>query len=171
MIETDRLHLHSLSPELVALLVAGNLAGARALDPPYDIEDQTFGDSMSVLVRRHGQLTADPSEQPWLYRVAVLRGTRQVVARGGFHSPPDAEATVEIGYSTAVEHRRRGYALEVARGLLGWAGERGAARCLASVRPDNVPSLATITRLGFVRTGEQIDEVDGLEWVHTLELR
>lgn len=171
MIETARLHLHTLSLQLVALLVAGDLAGARALDPPYDIEDATFEDSMSVLVRRHEQLTANPLEEPWLYRVAVLRGTRQVVARGGFHAPPDADGTVEIGYSTAPERRRQGYALELATGLLDWAREQGATRCLASVRPDNGPSLATVARLGFVRTGEQIDEVDGLEWVHTLELR
>jgi len=30
--------------------------------------------------------------------------------------------------------------------------------------------LATIARLGFHRTGEQMDEVDGLEWVHALRL-
>ena len=26
-----------------------------------------------------------------------------------------------------------------------------------------------LARLGFVRTGEQVDELDGLEWVFTLE--
>jgi hypothetical protein len=30
--------------------------------------------------------------------------------------------------------------------------------------------LRTIGRLGFVRTGEEVDEIDGLEWVFTLEL-
>jgi hypothetical protein len=30
--------------------------------------------------------------------------------------------------------------------------------------------LATIARLGFVRIGEQIDEIDGLEWVRALDL-
>ncbi|MDP9434623.1 MAG: hypothetical protein M3P93_05265 [Actinomycetota bacterium] len=43
----------------------------------------------------------------------------------------------------------------------------GAARCLASVRPDNAPGLRLVRRLGFVQAGEQ---VDGLELVHTLEL-
>ncbi len=36
--------------------------------------------------------------------------------------------------------------------------------------PNNGPSLATIARLGFVRIGERIDEIDGLEWVHALDL-
>jgi RimJ/RimL family protein N-acetyltransferase len=41
---------------------------------------------------------------------------------------------------------------------------------VASVSPDNAASLAVVRRLGFVKTGEEVDEVDGLEWVHTLEL-
>jgi hypothetical protein len=27
-----------------------------------------------------------------------------------------------------------------------------------------------IAKLGFVKVGEQVDEVDGLEWVHRLDL-
>ncbi len=170
MIETDRLVLHTLPPALVALLVAGDLEAARATDPPYEITDRTFAADAHVLGLRHAQLTADPTEEPWLYRVAVLRGTRQVIGRAGFHAPPDADGVVEIGYSVAPAFRRQGYAVELVRGLTAWAGARGARVCLASVRPDNAASLATVRRLGFVRTGEQIDEIDGLEWVHSLTL-
>nr|MDP9164986.1 GNAT family N-acetyltransferase [Actinomycetota bacterium] len=63
-----------------------------------------------------------------------------------------------------------GYAREMAAGLIGWGRAHGARRCLASTSPDNVGSQVIIDRLGFVRTGEQMDEVDGLEWVYTLEL-
>jgi L-amino acid N-acyltransferase YncA len=56
-------------------------------------------------------------------------------------------------------------------GMLGWARAQGVVACLASVSPDNVASLATVRRLGFVKVGEQIDEEDGLEWVHRLDLR
>ena len=37
--------------------------------------------------------------------------------------------------------------------------------CVASVSPHNTPSLALIRVFGFRRVGEQIDEIDGLEWV------
>jgi ribosomal-protein-alanine N-acetyltransferase len=84
--------------------------------------------------------------------------------------PPDADGTVEIGYRVAPAYRRQGLALELAAGLIAWGARHGTQRCLASVRPDNVASLRTVARLGFVRTGEQVDEVDGLEWVFTLEL-
>jgi RimJ/RimL family protein N-acetyltransferase len=36
---------------------------------------------------------------------------------------------------------------------------------IASVSPENAPSLAVIRKLGFEQTGEQWDEEDGLELV------
>ena len=167
---TQRLELHTLSPAAVAAFVQCDLEAMRALTPEYAITDHTFSEDEHVLRMRHEQLTADPSNEPWLYRAAVLRGSGEVAGRIGFHSPPNAGGTVEIGFRVASDHRRRGFALEMARGLLRWGTAHGARRCLASVRPDNKASLAAIVRLGFVRIGEQIDEIDGLEWVHALEL-
>jgi ribosomal-protein-alanine N-acetyltransferase len=170
VIETPRLELHPLTPLLVARLVVGDVPGAQELAPAYDLTRETFADDGGVLARRHEQLHADPSEAPWLLRVAVQRGTRQVIGRIGFHSRPAPDGTVEVGYTVAPAYRRQGYATEMVRGLLGWGSSRGAVRCLASVRPDNAASLAVIAGLGFVRIGEQIDEIDGLEWVHCLDL-
>jgi RimJ/RimL family protein N-acetyltransferase len=167
---TPRLELHVLPAPLVAALAAEDLAAARALDPPYDVDAGTFWDDLGTLRRRHAQLQADPSEEPWLLRAAVRAGTREVVGRVGFHAPPDDDGTVEIGYAVRPEHRRQGYAGERARGLIAWGRDHGATACLASVSPPNAASLALVARLGFVRVGEQIDEEDGLEWVHRLEL-
>ncbi len=171
MILTERLTLHPLPTALVACLATGDLAGAQALDPPYDLTERTFEGDEGVLVRRHAQLTADPSEHPWLLRAAVFRGTRQVVGRIGFHAPPDADGVVELGYVVTEQFRRQGLATEMVVGMLGWAREQGASACLASVSPDNVASLALIARLGFVKVGEQVDDEDGLEWVHRRDLR
>jgi ribosomal-protein-alanine N-acetyltransferase len=93
-----------------------------------------------------------------------------VVGRVGFHAPPDERKAVEIGYSVAPSYRLQGLATEMAIGLIRWGASQGAATCIASVRPDNAPSLAIIDRLGFVRTGEQMDDIDGLEWVFELPL-
>lgn len=169
IVSTERLELVPLPLPLLEALVAGELARARAL-APYALGEGPFAGDEHVLRLRRDQLRADPSEEPWLLRAAVLRATGEVVGRGGFHAPPDADGAVEIGYSVLPEHRRQGYATEIAAGLLAWGRRHGAARCLASVSPGNAASLATIARLGFVHTGEQVDEVDGLELVHTLEL-
>jgi RimJ/RimL family protein N-acetyltransferase len=168
-VSTPRLDLFSLSPALVRAALAGDLERAQAL-APFPVDAVTFAGDEHVLGLRLAQLEADPGEQPWLYRAAVLRESGQVVGRAGFHAPPDARGMVEIGYSTAPPHRRQGFATEMTVGLLHWAAERGATSCRASIRPDNAASLALTRRLGFVRTGEQIDDIDGLEWIFTLRL-
>ena len=169
IVSTPRLDLHPLPLPLIDALLAGDLDAARGL-APFPLDGQTFAGDDYVLRLRQAQLRADPRELSWLYRAAVLRETGEVVARAGFHAPPDAEGTVELGYRMHPGWRRRGVATELAVGLLDWAREQGAVRCLASTVPDNVASQAVLARLGFVRTGEQVDEVDGLEWVYALEL-
>ena len=73
MIETPRLELYALTPLQVARLVAGDVPGAQELAPAYDLTRETFADDAGVLEMRHTQLRADPSEAPWLLRVAVRR--------------------------------------------------------------------------------------------------
>jgi ribosomal-protein-alanine N-acetyltransferase len=169
IISTERLDLHPVSLPLIEALLAGDLPVARQL-APYDISERTFDGDEYVLSLRRAQLQADPAELPWLYRAAVLRETGQVVARGGFHARPDADGTVEIGYRVQPAWRRQGLATELAAGLIGWGSAQDAARCLASTAPGNAASQAVLARLGFVRTGEAMDEVDGLEEVYQLAL-
>src|SRR4051812_37424036 len=112
------------------------------------------------------QLAADPSQQPWLVRAMVASAPRRAVGSIGFHAPPDDRGRVEIGYDVVGAERRRGYAREATRALLDWAwATRRASICLASISPDNAPSLSLIESLAFRRVGEQIDEIDGLEWI------
>ena len=169
IVTTPRLDLVPLPLPLLEALLAGDLAAAAAL-APYPVDEQAFAGDDHVLRLRRDQLRADPAELPWLYRAGVLRATGRVVARGGFHAPPDAGGAVEIGYRVSPERRGRGLATELASGLIAWARRHGARRVLASVSPDNAPSLAIVAKLGFVLTGEQMDEIDGRELVHTLEL-
>jgi ribosomal-protein-alanine N-acetyltransferase len=56
------------------------------------------------------------------------------------------------------------------RAAFAWATRvHGVKRFRASVAPDNERSLNLIGKLGFVQTGEQWDERDGLELVFELE--
>ena len=54
------------------------------------------------------------------------------------------------------------------RGDDGLRAAHGATAFLLSISPDNAASLAIAAKLGFTRIGEQMDEVDGLEWVFRL---
>ena len=168
ILATERLDLHPLPLPVLEALLVGDVERADAL-VPFRVRAGSFADDDFVLGLRAAQLRADPTELPWLYRAAVLRATGEVVARAGFHAPPDPAGTVEIGYRVVELHRRQGLATEIVAAMLTWAGAQGAARCLGSTRPDNLASQAVLMHLGFVRTGEQVDEVDGLEWVFTRE--
>jgi [ribosomal protein S5]-alanine N-acetyltransferase len=169
IVTTERLVLHPLPLPLIEAVLAGDVARARDL-APFPLHAGTFADDGYVLALRRDRLRADPTEEPWLYRAAVSRATGEVVGRIGFHAPPDADGTIEVGYSVDPPHRRQGLATEMAAGLIAWGRQHGARRCLGSTAPGNAASQAVLARLGFVRTGEQMDEVDGLEEVFTLEL-
>jgi [ribosomal protein S5]-alanine N-acetyltransferase len=148
---------------------AGELLGIRLPAAPLDVPAKRF------LTHRLEQMRREPEVQRWLARAISLRDAGNVlVGNAGFHGEPGVNApreprALEIGYGILPEHRRRGYATEAVEGLLGWARTQGIDHFVASVAPDNEPSLAIIRKLGFVRTGEHIDPEDGLE--HVFQLR
>ena len=83
---------------------------------------------------------------------------------GGVDTVANGDDAVEVGYSIFESYRRRGYATEVVRALIDWASsEHGIRHFVASISPENEPSLALVRRLGFERTGRHWDEEDGEE--------
>jgi RimJ/RimL family protein N-acetyltransferase len=163
VVATERLDLVTLPAGLLRLIEDGQIAelerslGARVPDG--------WTEAIPASLRL-AQLAADPSEEPWLVRAMVLRAPRRVVGSVGFHAPPDGTGRVEIGYDVVAADRRRGYAREGIHGLAAWAFTTGRAQiCVASVSPDNAPSLALVRSLGFRHAGQQIDDIDGLELV------
>jgi RimJ/RimL family protein N-acetyltransferase len=166
---TERLRLVELPADVLDALINKDRDAARALSGlPLDLAD--FAGDEYVLAMRRRQLRTDPTEQPWLLRAMVQLNGGKVVGRIGFHGPPDEDGTVEIGYVVRRTQRRNGYATEAVRGLLEWGARHGATRCLAAISPGNTASLALARRLGFLRIGQQVDEVDGLELVFALDL-
>lgn len=158
-----------MSAAFMRALLANDVATAEreigAAIPP-DLPEQ-----LQVFVAyRLAQLDADPSIRHWLARAMVLTdgdGRRQVIGTIGFHGAPDDQGRLEVGYRIEPEFRRRGYTREAVRGMFDWAAtEHGIRRFIASVRPDNEASLGLVRGFGFVQTGSQIDEIDGLELVH-----
>lgn len=118
---------------------------------------------------RLAQLYVDPSIRTWLGRAMVRTdedGDRQVVGSLGFHGAPDGEGRLEVGYSVDPPHRRHGYAREAIHALFDWAYRaHGITRFVASISPTNDASLNLSAQFGFHQIGEQMDEIDGLEYV------
>ena len=134
-------------------------------DDPHDV----LHPDRSPLRHRVPQVRADPSVNPWLVRLAVVRESGEVVGLVNFHDRPDENGMVEIGYQVLPEHRRRGYAREMAATMWDFAASHPDVRVLrATFSPDNEGSRAIIEGAGFVQVGEQIDAEDGLEVVYEI---
>lgn len=125
------------------------------------------------LAFRLRQMREDARWLRWCPNAIVLGGT--MIGHAGYHGPPGINsaqnpAAVEFGYKIFPAWRGRGYATDAAVMLMdlaeGWAGVR---HFVLAVSPENDPSLAIVRKLGFVRTGEQMDEEDGLEHIFELE--
>jgi len=176
-VRSERLELVWLSPQLIEALLEGQreetarLGGFAIAAAFPDEHDRRF------LALRLRQTKEDPDRGPWYVRAIVLPGEqREMIGHIGFHGPPgvnsrrDPEA-VEVGYTIFPDHRRRGFATEAVRGLIAAASAQGVRCFIASVGPENEPSLAIMRRLGFVQVGRHWDDEDGEELEFVLDGR
>ncbi|NUM55381.1 MAG: GNAT family N-acetyltransferase [Candidatus Hydrogenedentes bacterium] len=173
-IETPRLRLQLVTLELFDLCIEGNQRDAERCAGVFMCDD--WMRDVAYLKRRRDQLAADPSYMPWCVRMIVLKETNSVIGQIGFHTPPAppelraiAPGGIEFGYRIYVPHRRNGYAREAAVGMMRWASmERGIDSFVVSISPDNAASQALARSLAFVKVGQQLDDVDGIEDVLVL---
>jgi RimJ/RimL family protein N-acetyltransferase len=174
-IHAERLDLVSVSSTLIESLREGRRVDAEAaLGAPIPAAWPDEGDR-GFLGRRLEQMRRDPEVQRWLVRALVLRDEEAMIGHAGFHGLPGSQGLTagkaEFGYTVFPGHRGRGYATEAAEALMDWAESQGIHDFVASVSPGNAPSLAIVHKLGFVQTGDQWDEEDGLELVFELSRR
>ena len=125
-------------------------------------------DDRRVLRYRVEALAADRSSAPYLLHAALLES--HFVGRIGCHAAPDETGAVEIGYAVVADVRGQGIGGQLVDMFLRWLEEQGVARAVASVAPDNEPSMRLLSSRGFVQVGEQWDSEDGLELVLSRDL-
>ncbi|MDN3264795.1 GNAT family N-acetyltransferase [Streptomyces sp. CSDS2] len=90
----------------------------------------------------------------------VRRADGRAIGGMGFHSAPDEEGRVEIGYDLAESARGNGYATEALRALAEWALAREEVRTLfATIEPANTASQAVVSRAGFTKVSEDEEGV------------
>ncbi len=120
-----------------------------------------------MLGYRVAALDRDPMAAPYLLHIA-LDGDGRFLGRIGCHAAPDEDGEVEIGYFVSPAERGDGVAGRVVDQFLRWLRGRGVASVRATVGPANEHSRRILHRRGFVETGTQIDDEDGLELVYRL---
>jgi RimJ/RimL family protein N-acetyltransferase len=164
-IRCQRFNLVLMTAGFIEALLAGDyVAAEEQLDVAFP-EQRWAKDEEYVLRLRLDQMRSNPESAHWLLR-AIVDLDRSMIGHAGFHGPPDGRGFVELGYTVFERFRRHGYASEAATCMMRWAErEHGVRNFRISVGESNAPSLAMASKLGFMRTGEQVDEIDGLEYV------
>jgi [ribosomal protein S5]-alanine N-acetyltransferase len=153
---TDHLELKPLPVEAAEALPQDRTTASRVLG--LRLSSEWPDPNLLGVLRRHaGARVASECFGVW---VMIERSSESVVGDIGFHGPPDVDGAIEVGYSVVPSRRRRGYASEAAGALVEWA------RCQPSVSvvvagcdPNNAGSIATLERVGFLRTGDANGEL------------
>jgi RimJ/RimL family protein N-acetyltransferase len=87
-------------------------------------------------------------------RLVVHVADETLIGETGFHGPPDASGTVEVGYSILPAYRGRGFATEATRALIRAALARPEVRRVtAECLDDNHASLRVLEKLELRRVG------------------
>lgn len=128
---------------------------------------------------RLGDYRRDAEYILWGLRAIGLKESNEMIGFIGFHTRPNPEYlqkyaphAIEFGYTIFVQNRRQGFAEEALIGLMNWAIEQYPLQnFIASVSPTNIASTAMIKKLKFEKVAEQMDEVDGLEFVYQLSVK
>lgn len=172
---TAHLILRSLSPKAIALLAKGNIDQAEMAEgikfyPALREHTAAFEHDLS-------QLKADAEFRNWSTRTVFLQNTGEMIGIFRFHSRPNPDylrnygpSLVEIGYVIFAEYRRKGFAEEMINGIVTWTKNYGVSGIITSIAPNNIPSTKLVTKMGFIKIGEAVDEVDGTEHIYLLNI-
>lgn len=169
-IETPRLILRLIDKEMTAYFLENDLESAAILlkaKIPAEMSDHPSAFSYSL------KQFEDEGYLPWAARAIIQQEGNQMVGLVRFHSKPNPEylqtyATnaVEFGYRIIKDYRKKGYATEAVTAMMDWANTNfRIENFIASVSPENKDSLNLISKLGFKKISEEMDDIDGLEYV------
>lgn len=114
-------------------------------------------------------LEGKPANEGWTMNAIVDGNT--IVGNAGFKGAPDLDGDVELGYTVLTAHRRQGLAVAATRLLIERCiREPSVTGLFATIAPDNVASIATITAAGFAPAGDRIHERWGRQLVFRHDL-
>jgi RimJ/RimL family protein N-acetyltransferase len=141
-IESERLVLESISPDLAQRIVAGDRTDDDNWHPEYPFEDE--------LVPLAG-LAASSSPDP-VFTMYLIRRRSDGCAIGGFgfRGPPDDARQVVFGYGLVASARGAGLATETVHRALEVAAKHGALSATADTDLHNRPSQRVLEKAGLL---------------------
>ena len=169
-IASSRLRLIALDAELARLQLDDRLEFFKRLgveiEPswPPELMDKT------ALHRAADRLAETPQDQGWHIWVYVSPVLNRLVGCAGYQGSPDANGSVEIGYSMLQSYREQGLATEGVMALLEWAYGHDSVKTITAVtHADRDASHRVLEKAGFQLLNTRYDEAQGcdvVEWQH-----
>ncbi|WP_320777505.1 GNAT family N-acetyltransferase [Streptomyces sp. CRN 30] len=164
VIPAERLALHAVTPAAAAELAAGGTGGLTWIEGG-PAEGTRIGAGLVFTAYQAGALRPE-----WGTFALVRTEDGRALGALGYHSAPDENGRVEIGYDLVEAARGQGYATEAVRALVDWAAERARThgdvrRLWAVVDKSNTPSQAVVGRAGFRQVSD-----DGEQFAYELRL-
>jgi len=174
---TSRLSLRLMTADFLEASLSGDVKKNESLIGLKISQDWLDENDLSRL--RLGDYRRDAEYILWGLRAIGLKESNEMVGFIGFHTRPNpqylqkyAPHAIEFGYTIFFQNRRQGFAEEALIGLMNWAIDQyPLENFIASVSPTNIASTAMIKKLKFEKVAEQMDEVDGLEFVYQLSVK
>jgi RimJ/RimL family protein N-acetyltransferase len=163
IIETDRLRLISCDEEILEAILGGDeklskLLNIDVVSPWSEAGEPAFRFSLE-------KITYHPDEVTWWTYLPVLKSENMLIGSGGYRGKPSAEGTIEIGYEIAAAYRCKGYATEMARGLIQNGFQNDAVKTIfALTLAEENASGKVLRNCGMSFKEEIIDPEDGKLW-------
>ncbi|MES1199797.1 MAG: GNAT family N-acetyltransferase [Pseudomonadota bacterium] len=163
---TPRLRLEPVTPRLAAAARDGGDAFSQALGA--EAPEEWRASSLRLISTAAAPSWSAATPTP-IRAVAVHRELGCVIGDIRFEPLPLEPELIEVGYSVARGHRRQGYAVEAAGGVIDWLFEDGGVRAaVAGCNRKNRASVGVLRKLGFWLDGSV---GTAFWWMLTPELR
>lgn len=132
----------------------------------FDAEPCSSVEEAQKLIRFY--LESEPGNQHrW---IIVLKDSGEKIGTCGFHCWKRETGEIEMGYDLQPSYWRKGYISEALVAIMKFAAEEmKVKKIFAHISVDNIASIRTAEKMGFVKTGEQYyEEFHGEKYLHDI---
>ncbi len=171
IIESDRLLLYTVLPAEYELLEIDRTHPNLWIDRGFIDPNKHFLIGPDPIKHRLPRVRQYPQWAKYLLRMAVLKDEQIVIGSAGFHTAPDSDGMIEIGFSVDKPYQGKGYGQEILHGMWGWVvGDPLVKTLRYTVSPNNTISQHIIKKFDFKHNGQQIDKEGGVEDIYELAI-
>jgi [ribosomal protein S5]-alanine N-acetyltransferase len=156
MLETKRLILKPLS--YYQLLKYVRLDNSLETELNLTTTSRTISDDLKEALEKTILPNVADLDKNYLFSTIwtiISKADKKMVGDLCFMGEPDENGTVEIGYGTYEEFRKKGFMTEAVCGMIKWAEKQPNIRfIIASTDKTNIDSFSILERNNFIKSGE-----------------